>query len=598
MRAAWRSLAVTVLLAVAGGAYLVATAGAPAVAAGRSGSAAVGHSGSAAQGVNPTPPKSLKITFFFGLKRPEAQARVAFFAVSQPGSASYRRFLSLKQVSARYGATPATKRALVSAVKKLKLGVSVDPSGVFARVSGTVAQLDRAFKVHIVTGFEQDPNTFFFILKGSGRLNLPADMRSLVQDVVPSYSHSASLPGLTKRVAQPGRAATAKPRRTGTWVGGCAKAKASGAFSYAQVRKAYGITPLGGGSNARVAILNVGEGVQSRDITDNAKCFGYPKLRSRILLSDGQQAPFGPGTFEPQEDLALVRGMAPALKSITFTQVWGAAELWFLGVSQVLDAPNLPDSLSISYGECERDIRGPGSSPTTRAGAALMDALLVRIGLAGVSSFASAGDFGSTCNGRPFTGVAWPSSSPFVTAVGGSQLTLTPNNERKREVVWSDLKYETRKNGAGAGGGGFSVYATRPPYQRGLGLPGNRRTTPDVSAMASEFPGYPVVLSGMWVNDGGTSASAPLVASAMAVISANLQRRGRPPIGPANGLFYWLAKKSPRTYWDIVSGNNGYLPKVPARRAKRGYDLASGLGVPKFQAVAAGVPRPGWELPL
>ena len=116
--------------------------------------------------------------------------------------------------------------------------------------------------------------------------------------------------------------------------------------------------------------------------------------------------------------------------------------------------------------------------------------------------------------------------------------------------------------------------------------------------MASEFPGYPVVLSGMWVNDGGTSASAPLVASAMAVISANLQRRGRPPIGPANGLFYWLAKKSPRAFWDIVSGNNGYLPKVPARRAKRGYDLASGLGVPKFRAVAAGVPRPGWELPL
>jgi hypothetical protein len=40
--------------------------------------------------------------------------------------------------------------------------------------------------------------------------------------------------------------------------------------------------------------------------------------------------------------------MAPGLKSITFTQAWGPAELWFLGVSQVLDASNLPDSLSIS----------------------------------------------------------------------------------------------------------------------------------------------------------------------------------------------------------------------------------------------------------
>ncbi len=29
-----------------------------------------------------------RITFYFGLKRPEAQARAAFFAVQQPGSPS------------------------------------------------------------------------------------------------------------------------------------------------------------------------------------------------------------------------------------------------------------------------------------------------------------------------------------------------------------------------------------------------------------------------------------------------------------------------------------------------------------------------------
>jgi subtilase family serine protease len=99
-------------------------------------------------------------------------------------------------------------------------------------------------------------------------------------------------------------------------------------------------------------------------------------------------------------------------------QAWPAAELWFLGAAQVLSAPGLPDAFSLSYGECERDIRGSASTPTTRASADLLDSMLVRLGLAGVGSFASAGDFGSTCDGQPFLGVTWPASSPYLTAVG------------------------------------------------------------------------------------------------------------------------------------------------------------------------------------
>jgi hypothetical protein len=111
-----------------------------------------------------------------------------------------------------------------------------------------------------------------------------------------------------------------------------------------------------------------------------------------------------------------------------------------------------------------------------------------------------------------------------------------------------------------------------------------------VSAAASNLPGWPVELGGNWTVDGGTSASTPLVATAMAIISAQQQRRHRPPIGPASGLFYYLAKRAPKTMWDVVSGANGYLRKVPARHAKRGYDLASGLGVPQFALVAAALP--------
>ena len=542
--------------------------------------------GSAALGAVRSP----RVTFYFGLKRPEASAERAFFAVEQPGSRTYRRFLTAGQVAQRYGASQATKAAFVHAVARHGLSARIDPSGVFARVSATVSQFDRVFKVHIQEQFTQDPNRDVFFLKGNAQLRLPADMRSLVEDVVPSYSRSA---GPSDRPDETARTSRAKPpRRTGTWTRGCAKARKTGAFSFGQVRTAYGISRLGSGAGASVAILGAGEGVLPADIAANARCFGYPRLRARTLRSDGQKHPFGPQSFEPDEDLALVRGIAPGLTSLTFSQTWLSAELWFLGAAQVLDAPRLPDSFSISYGECERTIRGKGSTATTRAGANLMDAMLARLGLAGVGSYASAGDFGSTCNGLPFSGVAWPASSPFVTAVGGTRLTLNRANQRSSEVVWNDLKWTPVSKGGGAGGGGFSVASRRPPYQAGLGLAGEARATPDVSAVASNFPGWPVELGGNWTVDAGTSASAPLVATAMAIISAQQQRRHRPPIGPASGLFYYLVKHSPKTFWDVVSGANGYLRKVPARHAKRGYDLASGLGVPQFALVAAALPAP------
>ncbi len=548
-------------------------------------------SGGAARASAPRAAASPTITFYFGLKRPEAQARVAFFAVEQPHSGRYRHFLSTRQLAWRYGASAGTRRSFARVVRKYGFAVSVDPSDVFARVTGSVQLFQQVFKVHIATSFNNDELGDVWFLKGNARMRLPAVLRPLVRDVVPSYTRSAQMPPAPSTDAS--RTGARGPRRTGRWIDGCAKAKATGAFSFAQVRRAYGIDRLGNGRGASVAILNVAEGVSAQDLADNARCFGYPKLATRTLRIDGQQHPFGQGSFEPEEDLALVRGMAPAMRSLTFSQVWFSAETWFLGVANVLDAPDLPDSLSISYGECERDMRGRGSTPTTRAGADLMDSVLVRLGLAGVGTYASAGDFGSTCNGRPFSGVAWPASSPFATAVGGTRLSLSATNRRRSEVVWNDTRWTPAHQGGGAGGGGVSVVSPRPPFQRATGVRTTLRTTPDVSAAASNFPGWPVVLGGNWISDGGTSASAPLVASAFAVLSRDLRHRHLPPVGPANGLLYYLARRSPATIYDVIRGNNGWSKKVPARHAHPGYDLASGLGVPRFAAIAGSVPRPG-----
>jgi kumamolisin len=537
--------------------------------------------------VGPAQAATRPITFYFGLARPEAAARAAFFAVEQPGSASYRRFLSTARTAARYGASARIRGRFRRAIRRHGFSAQIDSSGIFARVTGAMTRFERVFRVRIVRGVG-DGGVIGYRTTGVPRL--PRDLRSLVRDVVFSYLRQGSV-GHTRRRPAAHAATSAGPRRTGTWTRGCAQAKRTGGLGYAQVRHAYGIDRLGTGAGAAVAILGLQEMPSARDIADNERCFGYAKLHSQTLLTDGQRPPITPGLFEPQEDLALVRGMAPAA-TLFFTQAWSGSASWFLGASQVLDGSRLPGSLSISYGICENDVRGsgPDATPSSKAGADLLDSLVIRLGLAGVGTYASAGDSGSSCNGLPYSGVAWPASSPYVTSVGGTRLTLTGANRRSDEVVWNDLRWLSSSEGGGAGGGGFASTSLRGPYQHGLGLPGDRRAVPDVAAAASNFPGWPVVLGGTWLIDGGTSATAPLVASAMAVVSADLTRRHLPPVGPANGLFYYLARHHPSAFWDVTHGNNRFFAKVPGHVARRGYDLASGLGVPRFSAVARAMP--------
>ena len=186
-----------------------------------------------------------------------------------------------------------------------------------------------------------------------------------------------------------------------------------------------------------------------------------------------------------------------------------------------------------------------------------MDSILVRLGIAGVGTFASAGDFGSTCDGQRFAGVAWPASSPYLTAVGGTRLVSTAPisaSTRSSGTICLDIRPPGRRRGAV----GYSAASARPPYQRASGPPGGPRTDPDIAANASNFPGWPVVLAGHWEVDGGTSASAPLVAARVGDPERGPTRRRRPPLGPVIGLFYYLAPGRAETIWDIVSGDNGY----------------------------------------
>ena len=177
--------------------------------------------------------------------------------------------------------------------------------------------------------------------------------------------------------------------------------------------------------------------------------------------------------------------------------------------------------------------------------------------------------------------------APAVSRVGGRLDEPLPRNE----VVWNDRHFKSPGNVSGATGGGLSRCSLRPPFQLGLGLPGKRRAIPDVSAAASAFTRWPVSLEGHWKVDAGTSASTPLIATAMAVTSANLRRHHPPPLGPTDGLLYYLRRHQPNALFDIIHGNNAFVAGIPGHSAKPGYDLASASASPSSRRSPAKSPR-------
>ena len=529
------------------------------------------------------------LTFYFGLKRPDAKAVAAFWAVQRPGSASYRRFLSPAEIARRYGASPAARSAFVAAFTRFGLRASIDPSGVFARVSGTKAQLERAFQVKITTL----PDETATLYQTNRPPRLPATVKPLVREVIATFERTVRPVEGDEQAADCADAVAAAGRRTGTeergavdaWL--CGRPQARRLQLRPDTSRVRG-RPRGAGAGGSVAILNDEESILASDGVATARCFGYPAGRVQILFTDSETSRFNPDTPEPIEDLSLVRGIAPQLRAVLQTGVWGAEALWFLGPAKVMRLRQLPDALSISYGYCERL-----ADNVSIAGVRLLDAMFVRLGLAGVGVFGAAGDSGSTCDGSPVPGTAWPADSPYVTSVGGTRLVVNHHNERTNEFVWNDLPWITPANGGGAGGGGVAFGYARPPYQRYIHIAGNRRATPDLAVHASMLPGYPIIADGQWLLDGGTSAAAPLAAAAFSAISARLQAAGQPPLGPVNGLVYWLERHHPSALYDVISGSNRYDRRVPGHSARRGYDLATGVGVPRFDRIVGLVPKPG-----
>jgi len=164
------------------------------------------------------------------------------------------------------------------------------------------------------------------------------------------------------------------------------------------------------------------------------------------------------------------------------------------------------------------------------------------------------GDSGSS-DGTATLNVDFPSSSPYVTSVGGTSL-ICPNNvydAQTVETVWN--------NGSTATGGGISTIFEKPQYQNYI--PGTKRNTPDIAFNSDPSTGIQLYFNGkIAYGIGGTSLVAPFFAGFIALSGI------RQFINP---LLY-----SNSCYHDIKIGSNAI--NVREYSATLGYDNCSGIG--------------------
>jgi kumamolisin len=516
-------------------------------------------------------------------------------AVSTPGSPNYGDYQPLANLARRFGAPVRTSRRVAAYLRRGgATAVRIDPTGLFVVATMRAALAERLFGTPLKTVREASGRRF---IAPAGATTLPRPLNGLVTGVVGLDTEPLRAP-VERRRARAARASSQPSSAYSPASGspaGCAPGTATGAFTPRQYLTAYGLAQLqneglrGGGE--RVALIEV-DGFKRSDIQTFGRCFGISVPRIHPF-GVGVNHPLPPGP-EATLDLEVLTASAPRLDGIDIYETTAdAAGSLQAFIAPLENAGFKPQVISASLGLCEPAIR----EALGQSGIRLAEEEFQLAASGGITVLAASGDSGSAdCtqgDGTPddFLAVNFPASSPWVTAVGGTNVLLGAQNALEGEVVWND----TNLSPGSAGGGGASELFSRPSYQAGTVASG-RRTLPDAAMLADVAPGYAVYCTASgcvsghlpaWQSVGGTSAATPLLAGGIAIIDELLRERERADIGQLNPLLYRIGRSSlaGSVFNDVEQFGNDVGPYIPGNgeplgccTAGPGYDEASGWG--------------------
>lgn len=431
-------------------------------------------------------------------------------------------------------------------------------------------------------------------------LDTPADTEPGA--VAAARAHQQTVPstfrGLNTRRLTVEALRQVQANRTESSIDGTAAPQASSStvttYTPAQIRAAYGLPTLPASYTSltatQAAQLGAGQTIYIVDAQHNPNVvaelaafnskFGLPACTTKAIAS-GASLPLAAASQSACEFSVVFSTSAGAMTTTTpaYDSGWAseiALDVQWAHATAPLARIVLIEANSATYANLLGGVKlannmGPGivsmsfggseSSSTSSADSTFS--------VAGMSYLAATGDSGA--------GVAWPSVSSKVLAVGGTTLTYSGSGARV-ETAWSGT------------GGGVSAYSATPSYQSsavpGMGTAA-RRTVADVSFNADPNSGQyvAVIASGTstvkWTSIGGTSLATPQWAGLIAVANALRLQNSKAVLAAPHAALYTQISTVPGTYAgafaDVSSGSNG---SCSICSAKTGYDIATGLGTP------------------
>jgi subtilase family serine protease len=571
-------------------------------------------------------------------------------AVSTPGNASYRHYLTPAQAMARFGPSGAQVTALRSWLSSAGLTVAkvsdAGPAGGYIAVHGPLSAAGKAFDVG------------FGIYRGPGGHRYRAPSRPAT---VPAQLASAvlSVTGLDTAPSQmmpqqpaPGPAGPAaricshyygqKVAKSEPPAGGAHRPWVLCGYRPQQLRGAYGVTASGmTGRGQTVAIVDA-----YRSPTMLADARRYNEVTANQQLRPGQYQQLGASRFVAGEPAKCDAPDWHVEESLDVEAVHASApdaRIRYVAARSCHD-PDLAEALAVIVNQHLASIVSSSfGGPTGDDHLIAVSNSIFRLGaIEGIGFYFSSGDNGYNAPAEnPDSSamqVEFPTSSPYVTSVGGTSLAIGSTRNYRFETAWGTLKDLKARHGhhwqqrppgkypggyVSSGGGGVSTVFRQPSWQKGVVpralatrlptgaiSPAPMRVVPDVADIADPNTGF---LVGRTARQplgrrtysltpvGGTSLACPVFAA----IEADAQQAAGHPFGFADPMIY--ARYGTPAFHDVTDhplgpghlyevtrqhrGPSGPLTAVlvalgingggkASLPAVRGYDAATGVGSP------------------
>jgi subtilase family serine protease len=547
------------------------------------------------------------VTIYFKLSdAQQAELDALIQRQENPSDPQYHQWLSPDSYAGRFGISGADLTAIQGWLQSEGFKVErVSPTGMSLQFSGTAAQIESAFHTEMHRYSIRNE----VHVANATPLSIPAALAGIVLDIrnltdfrphpfhVRRPSHSEVVPDFTSSTS-----------------GNHYLAPDDFSTIY-DLKTVYSSGIDGAGQ--KIAIVGQTQ-INTTDMDAFRRASGLASNRPVTVLVPGSGSAANNGSGDEEEsDLDIEWSGAVAKNATIYFIYTGNNKNYgvFDSLQYAIDNKIAP-IISVSYGGCETEVSASDLST--------LQSWFLQAATQGQTIIAASGDSGAagcdySTGSQPVTvathglALSLPASSPYVTAIGGTQFNEgsgsywnSSNNGSNGsalsyipEAAWNETT-DSINNGGGlaSGGGGKSALFGKPSWQVGTGVPDDgRRDVPDISlAAAAGHDGYLFCAQGSCTNGfrnskneltvaGGTSFGAPAFAGMLALLNQKLASSGQGNINPM--LYQIGSSDSGASFHDITSGDN----IVPCRTgtpdctngklgyaAAAGYDLATGWG--------------------